>query len=79
MFYKHLCSTHEGHLNAVYKIFRYLQKNLSKNPVRILFYTYFVHIYEKVFKGSTIELEDWKNFYPDAEEDRLRKNLKPLG
>ena len=34
---QHLCSTSEGHLNAVYKIFRYLQKNISKISGRISF------------------------------------------
>ena len=57
MFYKHLCSTHEGHLNAVYKIFRYLQKNISKNTVRIAFDPAYVHIYEKVFEGIKRGLE----------------------
>ena len=34
-----LCSTCEGHLNDVYKIFGYLQNNVSKNPGRIEFET----------------------------------------
>ena len=29
---QHLASPREGHMHAVYKIFRYLQKNLSNNP-----------------------------------------------
>ena len=31
-----------------------------------------------VFEGNIIESEDWKDFYPDAEEARPRNNLKPL-
>ena len=29
---QHLCSPREGNLDAVYRIFSYLQKNLGKNP-----------------------------------------------
>ena len=32
---QHLCSPREGHINAFYKIFSYLQNNLSNNPGRI--------------------------------------------
>ena len=35
---QHLCSPREGHLDAVYRIFRYLQKNMSKNPERMTSY-----------------------------------------
>ena len=72
---QHLFSPCERHLNAVYKVFRYLQKNLSNNPGRISFDPACVHTYEKVFEGITIELEDWKYFYPDASEARPRKKL----
>ena len=37
--YQHLCSPSEVHLNAVYKILRYLKKNLSKNTGRVSFDT----------------------------------------
>ena len=62
----HLFSPSEGHLNAVYKIFRYLQKNLSNNTGRISFDPDCVHTYDKVFEESIIELKYWKEFYPDA-------------
>ena len=55
---QNLCSSHEGRINAVYKISRYLQKNLSKNLGRIVFDPDCVNTDEKVFKGSTRELED---------------------
>ena len=48
--YQHLCSPCERHLNDVYMIFRYLQKNLSKNPGKIALDTAFVHTDEKLFK-----------------------------
>ena len=41
IFSQHLCSPPEGHLNAVYNIFRYLQNNLSKNLGMIEFYADF--------------------------------------
>ena len=72
---QHLCSPREGHLNYVYKVFRYLQRNLSKNPGRIVFDPDYVHTYGKVFEGSTRELEDWKDFYPDAAEAHLRNKF----
>ena len=34
-FYQHFFYPREGHLDDVYLIFRYLQKNLVKNPGRI--------------------------------------------
>ena len=45
---QHLCSPSKGHLNDVYRIFRYPQKNLSKNPGMIAFDPYCVHTDEKV-------------------------------
>ena len=60
--FQHLCSPCEGHLNTVYNIFVYLQKNLSNNPGRIAFDTACVRTDDKVFKGNIIELEDWKEF-----------------
>ena len=54
---QHLCSPREGYLNSFYKISRYQENNISKNPGRIAFDTYFVHTYEKVFKGNIIYLE----------------------
>ena len=34
---QHLCSPREGHLDSVYGIFRYLQKNLDKKPGRMAY------------------------------------------
>ena len=55
--------------------FRYLQKNLSKNPGRIEFDLDCVNTDDKVFEGSTRELEDCKYFYPYAIEAHPRKKL----
>ena len=76
---QHLCSPREGRLNDVYKVFRCLQKNISNNLGRIAFDPAFEHKDEKVFWGSTIELEYCKDFYPDAAEAHLKKNLELLG
>ena len=34
---QHMCSPREGHLDAFYRILRYLQKNLGKNPGRMAY------------------------------------------
>ena len=46
---QHLCSPSEGHINAIYNIFRYLQENLSNNAGRIVFDTACLHTDERVF------------------------------
>ena len=74
-----LCSPCGVHLNAIYNIFRYLQKNKSKNPGSIPFDPDFVHTDEKLFEGSTRESEYWKDFYPDSAEAHPRKKSEPLG
>ena len=58
--YQHLLSPREGHLNDVYNILRYLQKNLSNNPERISFDLACVHTYDTVLEGSTRYLKNWK-------------------
>ena len=50
--YQHLLSPSEGHLHDVYNIFRYLQKNISKNPGRKAVNTDCVPRYKKVFEGK---------------------------
>ena len=66
-------------MNPVYKICRYLNNNISKNPGRIAFDTVFVPTYENLFEGSTNKLDYWKDFYPDEAEARPRKKLESLG
>ena len=46
---QHLCSPHKGHLNNIYKILRYIQKDLSNNTVTISFDPACLHTDEKVF------------------------------
>ena len=57
-FYQQLCSPREGHLNAVYKVFRHLHMHLTKNSVRIEFDPACLHTDNHVLEGSKRELED---------------------
>ena len=75
---QHLCAPREGHLQAVYKIFRYLQKNMDKNPGRLVFDPLLEYTDEKIFDG-TPTTQDWIDFYPDAEEAMPRNMPTPLG
>ena len=64
---QYLCSPIEGHLDAVYCIFRYLQKNLGKNPKRMAYDPMYEPTDENVFEVFGIYLGEWKYFYPDAQ------------
>ena len=75
---QHLCAPREGHMQAAFKIFRYLQKNLPKNPGRLAFDPTMELEDEKIFEGSSNK-EDWQDFYPDAEEAMPSNMLEPLG
>ena len=63
--YQHLCSPREGHLDAVYLIFRYLQKNLGKNPGRMSYDPMYEPTDENVFVVVGRDAEKWIYFYPD--------------
>ena len=74
----HLCAPREGHLNAAYKIFRYLQKNIGKNPGRIAFDPLIEYDDENIFNGP-LDKEEWVDFYLGAFEAMPRDMLEPLG
>ena len=57
-----LCSLCEGHLNNVQNIFRYLQKNISKNLGRMALDKSCEPTDEQVLEGITRELDNWKDF-----------------
>ena len=76
---QHLCSPREGHLLAVYKIFRYLQKNISKIPGRMVYDGKYYPCSEDHFKNSIVDSEKWKDFYPEAAEALPGKCIEPLG
>ena len=65
--YQHLCSLIKGHLDAVYRIFRYLQNNLCMNPGRMIYDSMYEPTYEKFFEVSGKYLDELKDFYPDAQ------------
>lgn len=76
---QHLCSPREGHLDALYKVFRYLQKNIGKNPGRIAFDSLYIPTDEIVFSATVKDIDDWKDFYPDEVESMPRNMIEPLG
>ena len=76
---QHLCCPREGHLLAVYKIFHYLQANLTKNPGRLAFDGNPVFTDERLFDGSVTDPSEWADFYPDACEALPGKMIEPLG
>ena len=47
---QHLCYPREGQLDDVYRIFRYLQKNLCKNPGRMSYDLIFEKTDDNVFE-----------------------------
>ena len=76
---QHLCAPREGHLQSIYKIFRYLQKNMDKNPGRLVFDPYKEKQLESVFELGAKTQEEWNDFYPDAFEDMPRYIPEALG
>ena len=76
---QHLCYPREGHLDDVYLIFRYLQKDLGKNPGRMAYKPMYKPTYEKVFEGVGRDLDEWKYFYPNAQEMMPRHMPETLG
>ena len=66
--YQNLCSPREGHLDSIYPIFRYLNKNLGKNPGRMAYDPMYEPTDENVFKVLGRSLDEWKDFLPDAQE-----------
>ena len=74
-----LCNPREGHLLAAYKIFRYLQVYLKRNPGRLVFDGSYQPIDERLFETSVTEPSEWIDFYPDASEAMPGKAIEPLG
>ena len=63
-----MCSPREGHLDAVYHIFTYLQKKLGKNPGSMAYDPMYEPTDENVFEVVGIDLDEWKYFYPNDTE-----------
>ena len=74
-----MCSPREGHIDAVYHILNYLQKNLGKNPFRMAYDPVYEPTDENVFEFVGRYLDQWKYFYPDAQEMIPRNMPEALG
>ena len=77
--YQHLCYPREGQLDAVYRIFRYLQNNLGNKPGRMAYEPMYKPTYENAFEVFGTDLYEWKNFYSDAQEMMPRNMIEALG
>ena len=62
-----MCYPREGDIDAVYRIFIYLQKNLGKNPWRMAYEPRYEPKYENLFEVVGRDLDEWKYFYPNAQ------------
>jgi hypothetical protein len=68
-----------GHLDAVYTIFRYLQRYMNKNKGQLGFDPVIPIIDPMLFQNSSQNVEHWKEFYPDAHEPIPLNMPEPLG
>ena len=57
---EHLCYLREGHLDDVYRIFRYLQNNLDKNPGMMEYDPMYEPTSDNVFEVFGRDLYKWK-------------------
>ena len=74
---QHLAEPRDGHLIAVYKIFKYLDACLKKDKGRIVFDGKFKSVANVIF--NDIHRDEWKDFYSDAEEQLPINGPEPLG
>ena len=61
-----LCYPRKIHLDTVYRIFRYLQKNLVRNPGNMAYDPMYEPTDVKLFEVVGRYLDEWKYLYPDA-------------
>ena len=61
---QHLCSLIEGHLDDVKHILIYLQKNLVKNPGRMVYEPMYGTTDDNVFEVVGRDLDEWKYSTP---------------
>ena len=64
---KQLFSPREGHIGALYQIFKYPQVNLKDNPGMMVFDGTLERSPENFFELGTQYKEEWRYFYPDSE------------
>ena len=68
-----------GYLDAVYRIFSYLQKNLGKDSWRTAYEPMYEPTDENVFEVVGRDLYEWKDLYPNAQEMMPRHMPEALG
>ena len=76
---QHLGSPREGHLGSIYRIFRYLQNNLGKNPGRIAYEPMYETTDENVFEVVGRDLHEWEFLYPYGQQIIPRNMPEMLG
>ena len=76
---QHLCSPIEVHLDFVYRIFIYSQKNLGDNPGRMAYGPMYEPTNEIVFEFFGRDLDEWKYFYHCTQEIIPRHMPEALG
>ena len=74
---QHLAEPREGHLIAVYKVFKYLSLRLKSSRGRIVFNGKSMIIDNVIF--NDFNRQEWKDFYHDAREEMPIKMPEPLG
>ena len=74
---QHLAEPRDGHLIAVYKIFKYLDVCQRKDKGRIVFDGKFKFVDHVIF--NDVNREEWEDFYKDAEEEFPIRGPEPLG
>ena len=74
---QHLAEPRDGHLIAVYKIFKYLDVCLKKDKGRIVFDGKSKFVDNVTFNDTN--RQEWSEFYKDAEEEFPINGPEPLG
>jgi len=74
---QHLAEPREGHLVAVYIIFKYLDVCLKKDKGRVVFHGKSKFVDNVMF--NDINREEWDAFYTDAEEEFPIRGPEPFG
>ena len=69
MLSQHLCNPHEGHLDAVYRMFNYLDKQKKAVLGKIGFDPARPDDMVSLLDGASVDPIYWMEFYPDAEEE----------
>ena len=76
---QHLCNPREGHLDAIYRIFNYLDKRRKAIPGKLGFDPARPDDVVSPLNGASVDPVDWLEFYPGAEEELPRRMPTPYG